>query len=84
MYQTYETLLGIAKKSFGFWGYLKDLSFRNIEKRQNTSSESPLSPMCSDKYPYKYLSINIAKRIKNIFSVFHLKILSFKGISCSI
>ena len=59
MCQTYETLLEIAKKSFAFWGYLKALSFRNMEKRQNTSSKSPLPPMCSDKYPYKYLSINI-------------------------
>ena len=59
MYQTYETLLEIAKKSFGFWGYLKALSFRKMEKRQITLSESPLPPMCSDKYPYKYLSINI-------------------------
>ena len=32
---------------------------KNGEKTK-TSSESLFSPMCSDKYPYKYLSINIA------------------------
>ena len=40
MYQADETLLEIAKKRFGFWGDLKALSFRNMEKRQNTWSES--------------------------------------------
>ena len=49
MYQTYETLLEVPKKALVF-----------EEKRRNTSSESPLPTMCSDKYPYKHLSINIA------------------------
>ena len=54
-----------------------------MEKRQNTSSESPLPPMCSDKYQYKYLSINILKRMKSNSSVLNIKILSFRDISCS-
>ena len=29
------------------------------KERRNTSSQSPLPLMCSDKYPNKYLSINI-------------------------
>ena len=59
MYLTCETLLEIAKTTLSFWGYLEALSFRNMKKWQNTSSESPLPSMCSSKYPNKYLSINI-------------------------
>ena len=59
MHHTYETLLEIPPKKHWFLRLLKALSFRNMKKRQNTASESPLSPVCSDKYPYKYLSINI-------------------------
>ena len=58
MFLTYEALLEITKKAFAFEVF-KTLSFRNMEKRRNTSNESPLLPMCSDKYPYKYLAINI-------------------------
>ena len=31
--------------------YVKALSFRYMEKRQSTSTEAPLPPMCSVKYP---------------------------------
>ena len=58
MYLIFETSLEIAKKAL-ILSYLKALSFRNIEKRQNTSNESELPLMCCNKYPYKYLSIKI-------------------------
>ena len=48
-----------------------------MEKRRNTSTEFSLPPICSDKYPYKHLAV------KTNFSVLHIKVLSFKGISCS-
>ena len=82
MYVTYEVLLEIAKKTLVFEVY-KALSFRYMEKKtRNTSTEFSLPPMCSDKYPYKHLAI-LFKRIKTNFSVLHIKVLSFKGISCS-
>ena len=40
-----------------------------MEKRRNTSTESPLTPMFN--------------RRQSIFSVFDIKVLSFNGISCS-
>ena len=56
---------------------LEALSFRYMEKRRNTSTESSLLLMCS----YKYL--NCLKNIKSNFSVFLIKFFSFKDISCS-
>ena len=49
-----------------------------MEKIRNTSTESPLPLMCSDRYP------NCLKERKIIFSVLYINVLFLKGISCSV
>ena len=43
-------LLEIAKKALVFEVF-KALFFSYMEKRRNTTTESPLPPMCNDRYP---------------------------------
>ena len=51
-----------------------------MEKRQNTSSESPLPPMCSDKYPYKFSIDKYCLKEQKAISMFLILKISFKGI----
>ena len=47
------------QKRFGFWGYLKSLSFRDMEKKTNYFKWISIASDVERKYPYKYLLINI-------------------------
>ena len=70
-------LLEIAKKALVFEVF-KALSFRYMEKRRNTTTESPLPPMCNDRYP----NCLIEEKALSVFFILKFSVLKVFLVIC--